>query len=268
MTKTVSTTALLATLVLAFGCGRNEPPPAHPSESAQDRPATSTTPVAPAVGASQTPTEAANAGPASAANGTATSSAGSVASAQSATEAATPAGASDAAPKKRAPVRTPDVIYVPTPQPVVDKMLELAKPKKTDVLYDLGCGDGRIVVTAAKKYGVKAFGYDIDPERVDEAKENVRKNGVEHLLTIEEKDIFTLDLSPANIVTLYLLPELNVKLIPQLEKLKPGSRVVTHDFEIEGIKPVTTFDFPAGSATQNSHEVYLFNIPFKKVQKK
>lgn len=172
-----------------------------------------------------------------------------------------------AAPVKRAPVRTPDVIYVPTPQLVVDRMLELAKPKKTDVLYDLGCGDGRIVVTAAKKYGIKAVGFDIDPERVDEALENVRKNGVEHLVTIEEKDVFTLDLSPANIVTMYLLPELNVKLIPQLEKLKPGSRVVTHDFDIDGIKPLKTVSLPAQTGTSDGHDVYLFTIPFQKAKK-
>ena len=108
--------------------------------------------------------------------------------------------------KKADGPRKPDVIYVPTPQPVVDKMLELAKVKKSDVVYDLGCGDGRIVVTAAKKYGVKAVGFDIDPKRVKEAQENVKKNGVEDLVTIEQKDIFTLDLSPANVVTLYLLP--------------------------------------------------------------
>jgi tRNA G37 N-methylase Trm5 len=143
----------------------------------------------------------------------------------------------DAEAKKTDSRRTPDVIYVPTPQEAVDQMLEMADVKKTDVVYDLGCGDGRIVVTAAKKYGVKAYGFDIDPERVAESKENVRKNKVEHLVTIEEKDIFTLDLSKADVVTLYLLPSLNVKLIPQLEKLKPGSRIVSHSFDMEGIKP-------------------------------
>ena len=118
--------------------------------------------------------------------------------------------------------RKPDVIYVPTPQEVVEKMLEVAKVTKDDVVYDLGCGDGRIPVTAAKKYGCKAFGFDIDPERIKESQENVEKNKVGNLVTIEQKDIFTLDLSKANVVTLYLLPSLNVKLIPQLEKLKPG----------------------------------------------
>lgn len=234
----------LAVAALTFACGRKE----APATSVQ-----SATAAVPATAEPQTPAVAA-AAPATPAMDTASS--------------ASSAGASgtEATPAKRGPSRTPDVIYVPTPQPVVDKMLDLAKPKKTDVLYDLGCGDGRIVVTAAKKYGIKAFGFDIDPERVDEARENVRKNGVEDLVTIEEKDIFTIDLSPANIVTLYLLPELNVKLIPQLEKLQPGSRVVTHDFDIEGIKPLKQFGFKAGTADENRHEVFLFNIPFQKAK--
>ena len=162
--------------------------------------------------------------------------------------------------------RKPDVEYVPTPQPIVEKMLEVAKIKKTDLLYDLGCGDGRIVVTAAKKYGVKAIGYDIDPKRVAEARDNVKQNGVEELVTIEQKDIFTLDLSPATVVTLYLLPELNVKLIPQLEKLAPGSRIVSHDFDMEGVQPDEKIKLqPAG--IPEHHEVYLFTVPLKKVKK-
>jgi SAM-dependent methyltransferase len=168
-------------------------------------------------------------------------------------------------PKVEGP-RKPDVVYVPTPQPIVDKMLALAKIKKTDLLYDLGCGDGRIVVTAAKKYGVKAVGYDIDPQRVAEARENVKKNGVEDLVTIENKDIFKLDLSPANVVTLYLLPELNVKLIPQLEKLAPGARIVSHDFDMAGVEPDKKLKLqPAG--VPEEHSIYLFSVPLKKVKK-
>jgi precorrin-6B methylase 2 len=158
--------------------------------------------------------------------------------------------------------KRPDVIFVPTPQEVVDKMLELARVTKDDVVYDLGCGDGRIVVTAAKKFGCRAFGFDVDPERIQESKENVEKNGVGHLATIEQKDIFTLDLSKANVVTLYLLPSLNVKLIPQLEKLKPGSRIVSHDFDMQGVTPdqTVTVDGDGGYG----HTVYLWTTPLKK----
>jgi len=158
--------------------------------------------------------------------------------------------------------KRPDVIFVPTPQEVVDKMLELAQVTKDDVVYDLGCGDGRIVVTAAKKFGCRAFGFDVDPERIQESKENVEKNGVGNLATIEQKDIFTLDLSKANVITLYLLPSLNVKLIPQLEKLKPGSRIVSHDFDMRGVTPdkVVTVDGDGGY----EHTVYLWTTPLKK----
>jgi precorrin-6B methylase 2 len=158
--------------------------------------------------------------------------------------------------------KRPDVIFVPTPPEVVDKMLELAQVTKDDVVYDLGCGDGRIVVTAAKKFGCRAFGFDVDPERIQESKENVETNGVGHLVTIEQKDIFTLDLSKANVITLYLLPSLNVKLIPQLEKLKPGSRIVSHDFDMRGVTPdqVVTVDGDGGYG----HTVYLWTTPLKK----
>lgn len=156
--------------------------------------------------------------------------------------------------------KTPDVIFVPTPEPVVDKMLQLARPKKTDVVYDLGCGDGRIVVAAAKRFGTRAIGFDIDPNRVAEARENVRKNNVEHLVTIEERDIFTIDLAPADVVTLYLLPRLNVKLIPQLEKLKAGSRVVSHDFDMKGVQPQRIVKLRPSDGDRE-HLVYLFNVP-------
>jgi len=157
--------------------------------------------------------------------------------------------------------RTPDVIYVPTPQPVVDRMLELAEVKKGDVVYDLGCGDGRIIVTAAKKYGARAKGFDINPERVRETEVNIRENKVESLASVEHADIFDLDLSEANVVTLYLLPSLNVKLIPQLEKLKPGARIVSHDFDMRGIKPakVVRVEVP----TVGSRTIYLFKTPLE-----
>jgi SAM-dependent methyltransferase len=171
----------------------------------------------------------------------------------------TPSAVSQAPAQK--PPKEPDVIFVPTPQEVVDKMLELAEVKKGDLVYDLGCGDGRIVVTAAKKYGCKAVGYDVDPERIKESNDNVRKNNVGNLVQIKQEDIFTLNLSDANVITLYLLPSLNVKLIPQLEKLKPGARIVSHQFDMKGVKPKKTVEV---NVDGRSHTVYLWTVPLEK----
>lgn len=168
---------------------------------------------------------------------------------------------------KKADDKQPDVIYVPTPHKVVERMLELAKVTKDDVVYDLGCGDGRIPVAAAKKYGCKAWGFDVDPRRIQESNENVKKGKVENLVTIEKKDIFTLDLSKATVVTLYLLPDLNVKLIPQLEKLKPGCRIVSHDFDMRGVKPDKVERIKAGDdlgGGEREHTIYLWTTPLKK----
>ena len=162
------------------------------------------------------------------------------------------------------PDRRPDVVYVPTPQEVVDKMLELAKVGKDDLVYDLGCGDGRIVVTAAQKYGCKAIGFDIATERVKESMENVAKAGVGDKVRIEQRDIFTLDLSPASVITLYLLPSLNVKLIPQLERLKPGCRIVSHDFDMKGVKPDQVITMDANGDPYGDHTIYLWTTPLKK----
>lgn len=174
----------------------------------------------------------------------------------------TPAGQKTTRVKKT--FRKPDILYVPTPQDVVDKMLELAQVTKDDLVYDLGCGDGRIVVTAAKRYGCKAIGYDIDRKRVRESLANVEKNNVGHLVRIEHEDVFTLDLSKASVVTLYLLPELNVKLIPQLEKLKPGSRIVSHDFDMKGVKPDKIIKVNSSDGDWDEHTVYLWTTPLKK----
>ena len=156
-----------------------------------------------------------------------------------------------------------DVIFVPTPQDVVDKMLQLAQVKKDDLLYDLGCGDGRIVVTAARRYGCRAVGFDLDPRRVEESLENVQKNNVGHLVGIEQKDIFTLDLSKADVITLFLLSRLNVKLIPQLEKLKPGSRIVSHSFAMDQIKPDKVIAL-ISKEDKSEHTIYLWVTPLKK----
>ncbi len=161
-------------------------------------------------------------------------------------------------------IRKPDVLYVSTPQEVVDKMLEMAKVTKDDLVYDLGCGDGRFVVTAAKKYGCKAVGYDISPRRVRESLENVKKNGLEHLVRIEQKDIFTLNLSKANVITLFLLPSLNVKLIPQLDKLRPGSRIISYNFGMRGVMPDKMVKFTSAE-DKSQHTIYLWTTPLNKV---
>lgn len=142
-----------------------------------------------------------------------------------------------AAPDTNAPAKKPDVVFVPTRMEVVNKMLEMAEIKTNDILYDLGCGDGRIVVTAAKRYGIKAVGVDIDPQRVKESLENVRTNNVAHLVTIKQADIFQSDFHEATVVTLYLLPSLNVRLMPKLARLKPGTRIISDDFDMHGAKP-------------------------------
>jgi SAM-dependent methyltransferase len=160
------------------------------------------------------------------------------------------------------PQREPDVIYVPTPYEVVEKMLDMADVRKGEVVYDLGCGDGRIPVTAAKKYGVRAFGWDINPVRVKESLDNVEKNNVKSLVTIKQGDIFELDLSKADVITLYLLPQLNVKLIPQLEKLKPGCRIVSHDFDMKGVRPKREIEFTPPGGRQ--HRIYLWVTPLER----
>ena len=151
--------------------------------------------------------------------------------------------------------RRPDVIYVPTPEEVVEAMLQVANVGKNDVVYDLGCGDGRIPVTAAKKYGARGVGIDIDPQRIKEANENVIKNGVQDKVKIMSADLFTTDISEATVVTLYLLPSLNVKLMPKLMKeLKPGTRIVSHAFDMGDWKPEKELDV-------NGRKVYFWTIP-------
>jgi SAM-dependent methyltransferase len=162
-------------------------------------------------------------------------------------------------------VKTPDVVYVGTPHDVVAKMLEVAKVTKDDVVYDLGCGDGRIVVAAAKKFGCRGVGFDVSPVRLSESRETIRRNGVENLVTVEQKDIFTLDLSKATVITLYLLPNLNVRLIPQLEKMPAGARIVSHDFDMKGVKPDKVITLSSKSDGVE-HTIYLWTTPLKKVE--
>ena len=128
--------------------------------------------------------------------------------------------------------------FVPTPLEVVERMLELAEVRKGDILYDLGSGDGRIVITAARRYGVQAVGFEIDPNLVKESRDNIKADGLEHLAEIREQDIRSVDLSPASVVTLYLSPAANLQLRSAImRQLKPGSRVVSHDFGMGNWKP-------------------------------
>jgi cyclopropane fatty-acyl-phospholipid synthase-like methyltransferase len=158
-------------------------------------------------------------------------------------------------------LRSPDVIFVPTPPEVVDAMLKLANVTAKDVVYDLGCGDGIIVATAAQKNGARAVGIDIDPQRVKEANERIQKAGVTDKVKIMNADLFETDISPATVVTLYLLPSLNQKLIPKLNKeLKPGTRIVSQSFDMGDDYP------PEKTVDVNGRNVYMWTIPMKKKQ--
>ena len=169
------------------------------------------------------------------------------------------------------PLRSPDVIFVPTPQEVVDAMLKLAKVSKNDVIYDLGSGDGRIPITAAKTYGARGVGIDIDPQRIKEATENLKTAGVGDRVKFLNQDLFTTpigeasvvttDISEATVVTLYLLPSLNVKLIPKLNKeLKPGTRIVSHAFDMSADG---TERKPRETMNVNGRTVYFWTIPIQ-----
>lgn len=156
-----------------------------------------------------------------------------------------------------------DVIYVATPQDVAERMLTLAKVTESDRVYDLGCGDGRIVVTAAKQYGCQAVGFDIDPQRVKEARDNAARQGVTDRVRIEQKDIFTLDLAPADVIALYLTPELNVKLLPQLDKLRPGVRIVSHSWPMAGVRPDRVVKMQSRE-DGHEHTLYLWTTPLQR----
>ena len=153
------------------------------------------------------------------------------------------------------PTRRPDIHWVPTPPAVVDAMLKLAEVKPSDVVYDLGCGDGIIVTTAAQKYGARAVGIDIDPQRVKEATERAQKMGVSDKVKIIQGDLFESDIKDASVVTLYLLTSLNIKLMPKLKKeLKPGTRVVSQSFNMGDEWP------PEKEIQVDGRSVYLWTI--------
>jgi SAM-dependent methyltransferase len=134
--------------------------------------------------------------------------------------------------------RQPDVPYVPTPEDVVEAMLKLANVTKNDVVYDLGCGDGRIVITAAQKYGARGVGVDINPERIQDSNANAQKAGVTDRVKFVQQDLFETDFREATVVMLYLLPDVNLRLRPKLlSELKPGTRIVSHSFNMGDWEP-------------------------------
>jgi WD40 repeat protein len=160
--------------------------------------------------------------------------------------------------------RTFRSVYVPTPQDIVEQMLEMSGVKQTDVVFDLGSGDGRIVNTAAKKYGSRSVGYELNKELVTLSREKAKAAGVEKLVTIESKDLVTADLTGADVLAVFLLPQQLEKLLPQLEKMKPGSRLVSHQFEIPGIAPDKTVRINSTEDSQ-SHVIHLWTLPLPKL---
>lgn len=149
------------------------------------------------------------------------------------------------------------VVYVPTKQIVVDAMLELAEVSESDVVYDLGCGDGRIVITAAKRYGARGKGVDFDPERIKESKENAIKAGVSDKVEFVVQDMFETDVSQATVVMLFLLDSLNLQLLPKLlEQMEPGSRIVSHVFTMGDWEP-EKMEFIEGAP------IFLWTVPEK-----
>src|ERR1700730_104927 len=162
------------------------------------------------------------------------------------------------------PKREPDVPYVPTTEAAVQAMLKLAGVKKTDLVYDLGCGDGRIVIAAAKNYGARGVGIDINPARIAEAKEHARAAGVEKLVRFEENDLFLADFREATVVTLFLLPQINLKLRPKLlQDLKPGTRIVSNTFDMDDWKAEKEATVGGDDADYEplSRKLYLWTVP-------
>jgi cyclopropane fatty-acyl-phospholipid synthase-like methyltransferase len=158
-----------------------------------------------------------------------------------------------------------EIPFVPTPIEVIDRMLELAEVAKNDVLYDLGSGDGRIVIRAAKSYGIRAVGIEMDALLLAEARKAAQAQGVSHLVEFRAEDALKADLSAASVVTLYMLPWFNEAIKPNLKKmLKPGARIVAHDFGIEGWEPDRTVTLPEieikSGGRRHQHTLFLWRI--------
>ena len=160
-------------------------------------------------------------------------------------------------------MRTPDAVYVGTPYDVISAMLQMADVKKTDLVYDLGCGDARMLVLAAQKYGARGVGYEIDPELVIRARQNVSRNNVQDLVRVIQADIFTLDLGTVDVMPLYLHPYMLTKLVPQLEKMKPGSRIVLHEYGLPDIyRPDRTINV-VSNEDNAERRLMLYTLPLK-----
>lgn len=152
--------------------------------------------------------------------------------------------------------------FITTPDLVVEKMVEMAQLSEDDMVYDLGCGDGRLVITAALRSGCQGVGIDYDPERVREATENAKTHGVDDRVRIVEQDVYTVDLSKADVVLTYLLLGMLEKLLPQFQRMEPGGRIVTHDFWIHGVEPDAYVELPVGEDRQE-HGIYLYTTPLR-----
>jgi SAM-dependent methyltransferase len=168
-----------------------------------------------------------------------------------------------AAAQSKQPARAPDVPYLPTTEPAVQAMLKLAGVRSDDIVYDLGCGDGRIVVAAAKDFGARAVGIDINPERIAEARANAKKAGVENRVRFEEADLFTADIHEATVVTLFLLSSVNQRLRPKLQaELQPGARIVSNTFDMGDWKPDREAAVEsADDSAYFSRKLFLWTIP-------
>ena len=166
---------------------------------------------------------------------------------------------------KRKRIRKPDVIYYPTPPETVAEMLRLANIQSGDLLYDLGSGDGRIPIAAAKQFGIRAVGIEIDPKLITEAESNARTAGVDQLVRFRNEDMFRIDVSEATVVTLYLSEKLNVLLRPKLlRELRPGSRIISHDFRMGDWKPEQTVRVPWGKLYRT---IYVWTVPKRRMNR-
>jgi cyclopropane fatty-acyl-phospholipid synthase-like methyltransferase len=160
------------------------------------------------------------------------------------------------------PARTPDCVYVGTPQDVVYRMIELAEIRKGDLVCDPGCGDGRLLIAAARRHECRGIGYELDPKLAQEARQIARERGVAQYVKFEEEDIFTVDYSEADVIVAYLLPEMITRLVPAFEKMKPGSRIVAHDYPMANIAPDQVVTMTSNEDNVE-HTIYVYRTPLK-----